>query len=255
MGTPRPIYAALVLLAVVSINCGLAETAAERIQSSDLVARISGETPTATRVRATPRPTFTPTPSYTDTPTATATPTITPIPTDTPTPVPTNTPLPTNTPAPTDTPVPTNTSPPPPPAVPTDTPTPEPTPTPSFPFKLREQGVREFQKTNSSILSNIVLISDGNGTPVGGIYLVGVHSSGKDYKSLESSWQFDALNGLEGYVKQGNLKFEPPGGFQDGTWTVWLVDGGGNQISDKVSLSYSSDPATWAWDFLWFAQG
>jgi hypothetical protein len=83
---------------------------------------------------------------------------------------------------------------------------------------------------------------------------VGQHSSGIDYKSAASSWQFDALNGLEGYVKQGNLKFEPPGGFQDGTWTIWLVDSGGQQVSDKVSLSYSSDPSTWAWDFIWWSQ-
>jgi hypothetical protein len=62
------------------------------------------------------------------------------------------------------------------------------------------------------------------------------------------------LNGLEGYVKQGNLKFEPPGGFQDGTWTIWLVDGGGTQVSKQVPLSYSSDPNTWAWDFIWFSQ-
>ncbi len=254
MGISRPLLAALFLLALVSINCGLADSIVERAQSSEILAQLTGEEPTPTRRRPTPRPTFTPTPNYTATPTVTPTPTITPIPTDTPTPVPTDTPEPTHTPVPTDTPEPTHTPVPPPPAAPTDTPTPAPTPTPSFPFKIREQGNRQFQKTQNSILSNVIAITDGNGTPLGGYSLVGEHSTGIPYKSAESSWQFDALNGLEGYIKQGNLKFEPPGGFQDGTWTIWIVDSGGTQVSAKLPLSYSSDPNTWAWDFVWWTQ-
>lgn len=255
MGTIRLFLAAFFLLAFVTVNCSVAENAASRLQNSAIVARLTGAEPTPTRPRITPRPTFTPTPDYTPTPTITPTPTLTPIPTDTPTPVATNTPVPTDTPIPTDTPPPTNTLPPPTPAPPTDTPTPEPTPTPSFPFKIREQGDRMLQKTNNSILSNIILVSDANGTPLGGYYLVGEHSpSNETYKSAASSWRYDALSGLEGYVKQGNLKFEPPGGFRDGTWTIWLVDGGGQQVSAKVQLSYSSDPTTWAWDFIWWTQ-
>jgi len=253
MGKLRPLTAVLFLFALTSVNCSLAQPIIDRVSSGTVSDRLSAafNEPTPTRPRPTPRPTFTPTPNHTATPTNTPTPTITPIPTDTPTPVPTNTPLPTNTPKPTDTPVPTNT---PKPRPPTNTPTPAPTPTPSYPFKVKETGNREFQKTDNSILSNIIAVTDAGGTPLGGYQLLGKHSSGIDYKSAPSSWQYDAVNGLGGYVKQGNLKFEPPGGFQDGTWTIWLVDSNGGRVSADVSLSYSSDPNTWAWDFIWFSQ-
>lgn len=250
MGTPRPLLmlAAFFLLAAVTINCSLAESLAERIRSRQILASLGSDDATPTlRSQPTRRPTFTPTPAYTETPTPTLTPTITPIPTDTPTPVPTPTPLPTDTPVPTDTPI--STVPPPPPP-PTETPTPA--PTPDFAFKVREQGDRTWQKTNAPILSNIFAITDGNGTPLGGYFIVGEHSSGKTYKSSSSTWQYDACAGGGGYGKCGNVKFEPPGGFQDGTWTVYVTDGGGAQLSAKVPLSYSSDPNQWYWDFIWW---
>lgn len=252
MGTQRPLraLAAFFLLAAVSINCGLAQSVANRIQPREMLASLRSDDATPTRRnQPTPRPTFTPTPSYTDTPTVTPTPTITPIPTETPTPIPTNTPLPTNTPVPTDTPVPTV---PPPPPTPADTPTPAPTPTPDYLFKVKEQGDRTWQKTNAPSLSNIIAITDGNDTPLGGYFVVGEHSSGKTYKSPESSWQYDACTGGGGYGKCGNVKFEP-GGFEDGTWTIYIVDGGGTQLSDKIPLSYSSDPEQRYWDFIWWA--
>jgi hypothetical protein len=83
---------------------------------------------------------------------------------------------------------------------------------------------------------------------------MGVSSSGKNYTSADSSWQFDATNGLEGYVKQGNLKFEPPGGYNDETWTIHLADSAGSQVSDNISLTYPSDPTQRAWDFIWWGQ-
>ena len=255
MGTPRRIYTALILLALLSVNCGLAQPIIDRVQNSSAIARFTGgdETDT-TRVRPTPRPTFTPTPSYTDTPTPTPTFTLTPIPTDTATPTETPTLAATETPAPTETPVPTNTQPPPPPAPPTEVPTPEPTPTPSYAFKIKEQGNREFQKTNATFVSNIILISDANGTPLGGHRIVGSSSDGRTYESAESSWQLDATSGLEGYIKFGNLKFEPPGGYDDVTWTIYVVDSSGNQVSAPISLTYPSDPNQRAWDFIWWAQ-
>jgi hypothetical protein len=120
-------------------------------------------------------------------------------------------------------------------------------------FKVKEQGNREFQKTSASFMSNIMLLTDGNGTPLGGYYVMGEHSSGRTYRSPESAWQYNALNGLEGYIKQGNVKFEP-GGFEDGTWYVYVADSSGKQLSDKIALSYSSDPSTWVWDFIWWSQ-
>jgi hypothetical protein len=120
-------------------------------------------------------------------------------------------------------------------------------------FKVQEQGNRMFQKTNAHIISNIVLISDSSGTPLGGYHVVGEHSSGKTYKTPASGWQFDAVSGFSGYVKLGNVKYEP-GVFEDGTWYVYVVDGGGTQLSDKVAWSYSTDPNQWVWDFIWWSQ-
>ena len=257
MGTSRRIMAAFILFAFFSVNCGLAQPIIDRVRNSSVVARLRGEDEsagTSQRRRPTPRPTFTPTPNYTDTPTVTPTPTLTPIPTDTPTPVPTNTPVATNTPEPTETPVPTNTLPPPPPAEPTATFTPAPTPTPDYPFKVKEQGNREFQKTNASFISGIVLVTDASGTPLGGYKIVGANNASQTYTSAESSWRFDATNGLEGYIKQGNLKFEPPGGYNDSTWTIYLVDSAGSQVSVPLSLTFPSDPNQRAWDFIWWSQ-
>jgi len=206
-----------------------------------------------------PRATFTATPQpiETWTPTAIAVvkvipPTDTPVlPTDTPVP-PTNTPIP-----PTDTPVPPTDTPVPPtdtPVPPTDTPVP---PTaiqlPDWDFKFKEQADRNWQKTTNTSIANIILISDGNKTPLGGFYVMGIHSSGKTYKSAASSWSFDVANSLTGYIKQGNVKVDL-GPYEDGTWQLYIVDGGGKQLSDKVTLSYSSDPQSWAWDFIWWSK-
>lgn len=244
--TPRTMLAGIMLLALLILSCNIAQSVSDR--ASGALAGITGDEATPTQ-RARLRPTFTPTPDYTPTPTNTHTPTITPIPTDTPTPVPTDTPVPTNTPAPTDTPPPTNT---PKPVPPTDTPPPAPTPTPNWTFKPVEQGNRMFQKTTNHTIYIIAAIVDGNNTPIGGLYVKADHSSGKTYKSPASSWQYDAVNGFEGgYIKQGNLKVEP-GVMEDGTWTIYVVDGNGTQLSDKIPLSYSSDPNQWTWDFvLW----
>lgn len=242
-----------VLLAVVSLNCTLAQPVIDRLQAArgSLASNEAEAKVTDTgQVRPTPRPTFTSTPAYTATPTATSTPTITPIPSDTPTPVATNTPLPTDTPVPTDTPRPANTRPPQPP---TETFTPEPPPTPDFPYAVAEQGVREFQKTSNTTIVIFVAAVDANNTPIGGLKVVGVNAStGEQKESAPSSWQYDAVNCLDcGYIKQGNVKFEP-GPFTDTTWNVYLADGGGTQLSPMVPLSYSSSPETWVWDFIIF---
>lgn len=251
MGNPRRLSVAFILLAIFSLSCTLAQPVIERVRSSDALASLSSdsdESEAAQRRQPTPRPTFTPTPNYTATPTQTRTPTITPIPTDTLTPVPTNTPIPTDTAEPTDTPVPTNTSPPPPP---TATFTPAPTPTPDYPFRMVEQGNREFQKTNYHIITIYAAIVDANNVPIGGLKLVGDHTpSGRHVESPPSDWRWSAANCLDcDYVKQGNLKFEP-GPFEDGTWNIYLADSNGTQLSEMIPLSYSSNPEQWVWDFF-----
>ncbi len=245
----RPMLAALFVLAFTSINCSVAQPIIDRATSGSITDRLSAafSEPTPTRRRPTPRPTFTPTPDYTATPTNTPTPTITPIPTDTPTPVPTDTPVPTNTPEPTATPEPTNT---PKPRPPTDTPTPAPTPTPSYPFKVVEQGNRAIQTTNYHVITIYLAIVDSNNTPVGGLKIVGDHSSGTHVESAESDWNYSVANCLNcSYVKQGNLKFEP-GPQVDGTWNLYLTDKNGTRLSDTIPLSYSSNPDQWVYDFL-----
>jgi|GEM_PF-2456941 len=252
MGHTRLVRWALILFAFFTLSCSLADAVVERVQSSDAMAALSSgeDEAEATRRHPTPRPTFTPTPDYTATPTNTPTPTITPIPTETPTPVPTNTPAPTNTPKPTDTPVPTNTSPPPPP---TATFTPAPTPTPSYAFALVEQGLRDIQKTAYHQITIYVAATDPNNAPIGGLKMVGDHTpSGRHVESLPSDWNWSTANCVScDYVKVGNLKFEP-GPQEDGTWNVYLADSNGTQLSETVSLSYSSDPNQWVYDFLLF---
>ncbi len=250
-GTPRPFLAALILFAFFSLSCGLVD----RIRSSETLGNLASRSGNAeaTRQRPTPRPTFTSTPAYTPTPTNTATPTITPIPTETPTPVATDTPFPTDTPAPTDTPPPPPTRPPAPPA---DTPTPAPpppTPTPDFPFAIAEQGNREFQKTTYNGVTVYAAIVDQNNTPLGGIKIVGDHTpTGMHTESPLSTWNYSTANCLNcGYVKQGNVKFEP-GPFIDGTWNIYLADEGGTTLSPVVPLSYSTAPEQWVWDFIIF---
>lgn len=262
LGTSRRLLVVLVLFALLSLNCSVAYSLVDKVRSEEAEAGLLAEADQdqSTRRRPTPRPTFTPTPSYTDTPTMTPTPTITPIPTETPTPPPTNTPLPTNTPAPTDTPTPAPTPKPQPPPEPTATFTPAPTPTPDYPFRMVEQGNRMFQKTNHHTIIIFVAIVDPNNIPIGGMRVAGDWSgealpSGKTHaESPSSTWDWSAANCLGcDYIKQGNVKFEP-GPYANGTWEVYLIDSNGTQLSEKIPLSYSSNPEDWVWDFIIFQQ-
>lgn len=249
-GTARPILGVLILFAFFSLGCGFID----RIRSSEALAGLNSNSSEAeaTRRRPTPRPTFTPTPDYTATPTNTSTPTITPIPTETSTPVPTDTPAATDTPVPTDTPPPAPTQPPaPPPPTATQGP-PPPTATPDFPFMIAEQGDRTIQGTNYNAITIYVAAVDQNNTPIGDLKIVGNHSSGLHAESAPTTWNYSTANCLNcNYVKMGNVKFEP-GPFIDGTWTVFLADNGGTQLSPAVPLSYGAAPEQWAWDFIIF---
>lgn len=178
-------------------------------------------------------------------------------PTEVPTAVPTLTPSPvplptaTPTPLPTDTPAPTS---PPPPPPPTATPAPPTaTPAPSFPFRVTEQGNRMFQKTSyHGITVYVAIVSAGN-VPIGGLKIVGDEvPSGAHAESALSTWDWSATNCLDcDYVKFANVKFEP-GTFNDGTWSIYVADQAGNQLSEAVPLTYSSDPSQWVWDFVIF---
>jgi hypothetical protein len=175
-------------------------------------------------------------------------------PTEVPTPVPTLTPTAqstaTNTPIPTDTPTPTVPPPPPPPS------TPEPptsTPAPYFPFSIAETGNRVFQRTEYHLITIYVAITTLDNVPIGGLKVIGDHvPSGRHVESSLSDWNWSKTNCLDcAYIKFGNVKFEP-GPFEDGTWSIYVADPQGNQLSPAVPFSYASDPSQWYWDFVIF---
>ena len=243
------ILLAILILALFGLGCGFVEPI------RDAIAGVSEPvlTPTLTY---TPRPTFTPTPNWTDTPTVTFTPspTFTPVPTNTPTETPIPTETPTETPIPTETPTvpatetftpepPTNT---PRPIPPTATFTPAPptnTPRPTYPFKVAE-GPQGFP-TNNSWLTIFIGATDGNNTPIGGLRAIGDHSpSGRHIESLETCFDFCKLSGLEGTVKFANTTLEPPA-YETGVWNIYLIDGGGAQVSDVVSIAVDVNSPQW----------
>ncbi len=172
---------------------------------------------------------------------ATPVPTLTPSePTATPTPFPTDTPEPTHTPLP---------APPQPTAIPNP---PTPIPGPQFPFTVLEQGNRMFQKTTYHGVTVYVAITTEGNVPIGGLKIVGDHTSGIHAESSSSDWRWSAVNCLDcDYAKFGNVKFEP-GPITDGVWNIYVADGQGTPLSPTVPLSYSSDPNQWVWDFVLF---
>ncbi len=215
-----------------------------------LVAGCAPSTPIAVKPSPTPtktpRPTFTVTPAYTPTPTNTSTPVFTP------TPVPTDTLVPTDTPVVTDTPVPppaTNTPVPPPPtntpvpqpptATPTDTPVPPP-PTPAFPFHLVEQIVDPT--SNTSIYAE-GKIYEGE-TPLAGYRLKLVNlNSGRSYDGEESvsapGWNCEPRI-CGGLAKMINCKVTSSESWGDASWEIYVIDGSGAQVSEKVQFQTNS---------------
>ena len=228
--------------------------------------RLAAE-PTATLAPTkTPRPTFTPTPNWTPTPSITPTPTNTLIPTETPTPLPTDTPT---APPPTETftpapPTATFT-----PAPPTATFTPAPptdTPAPSYAFRVAEREDPTFTQTQTNVFEVFVEVSTADHVPLGGYRVVGIHQpSGRTWESAPScenytgrrdnpqAWCVDS--GTGGYRKVGNVKFDPPQARDiPGVWTLYLVDGNGQQVSQPVDIPVSPDPP-WYWYFVWWEIG
>jgi len=228
------------MIALTMLACGLVEPVRERL------ANLRG-TPTGTPTPTlTPRATFTATPNWTATPTVTLTPTSTPTPTETPTPTITPTPTETLTPVPTPTFTPslTPTPRPPTPIPPTPTPAPPtPTPTPNYPYKVAE-GPIGFPTTNHW-LTIYIGITTGNNVPVGGLKVVGDHApSGEHWVSGESCFDFCKVNGLKGTLKFGNVTFEPPR-YETGVWNLYVIDGGGAQVSNVIPVQVDASSPGW----------
>ncbi|GAB4534632.1 MAG: hypothetical protein Kow0063_17950 [Anaerolineae bacterium] len=191
------------------------------------------------------------------TPTVTAT--WTPIPTSTATPTPTDTPLPTPTytrvvndtatPTPTHTPLPTDT------ATITPTPTrgrggspgarPTPTPTSRYPFRIVETPLE--YKTKNFIFVVYARVTSGD-VLLPGYRLVGTHyPTGVNIKSEPSCAYLCRASGPkveDSLIQEANLVFEAF--FYDtGTWSMMLVDGQGQQVSEVFHVNIDIKDRKW----------
>ena len=111
-----------------------------------------------------------------------------------------------------------------------------------------------FTHTNNTAIVVFVTVTDANNTPLGGYRVVGDSTVDvPQVVSPESCWSWCTHTGQGGYAKVANLKFEP-GPFIDGAWNIYLADSSGNRVSPVVSLTYSTDPSQWVWDFVSFVQ-
>ena len=90
-----------------------------------------------------------------------------------------------------------------------------------------------------------IAITNGNNVPIGGLKIVGDHSpSGAHYVSGESCFDFCKANGQKGTIKFGNVTFEPPA-YETGVWHLYIIDGGGAQVSDIVPVTVNFDSPGW----------
>jgi hypothetical protein len=116
-----------------------------------------------------------------------------------------------------------------------------------------DQSNREFTHTNYHAIVVFVGIVNASNTPLGGYRVVGDSTDGGHWVSDESCWEWCKQTPPGGYAKVANVTFEP-GPFIDGGWNIYVMDGGGTQVSPVVSLPYSTDPGQWIWDFVLFQQ-
>ncbi len=227
------------LVLIVTLNC---------TPGTYLVGRSTPtNTPTKTR-----QPTFTITPTVTSTPTATRTPlpTNTPLPTDTPTP--TDTPLATDTPVATNTPVPppTRAAPPTDTPVPTDTPLPTDTPFP-YEFKLVEQLTK---KTSNLDVYFYGKVRDADLNPLPGYKFAAVNNTtGKRYEGEACADTFapDVPQWMDPTDYIRNCKLTNRDVVGDSSWEIYVTDGAGNIVSEKVPFQTSmSNPLKYYFDFM-----
>ncbi len=237
------------VMLISSLGCSLARRIEPLVLAAGPQDRLGAhDSSLATR---TPWPTFTPTAYYSPTPLPTATPSSTATLTDTPTP--TDTPIPTPTATATTTPIPSATSRPtsaPAPIPPTARPTATFTPTPSYAYQALELYT---DHTSNPFLTGYVAIVNWQEIPIGGIKAVGSFEPGDaHYESPLSKWFFEGYSAPGPVTKSSSVKFEPPGGIQDGTWLIHLEDEGGTRLSEDVTIT--TDPSKPEWFFIKFKQ-
>lgn len=202
-------------------------------------------------VAATRRAIGTPTPTPTRTPTATATDTPVPTPTNTRVVHDTATPTPSRTPTPM--PTPTNTL-----VVPASggysgAAYATPTPACNYPFCV-SAGPIEYDTNNYFLVVLAQIKADGILQP--GYKLVGTHSpTGVTAESAPSCPDLCKASGVESItdesgnivrfeIQKGNVQFETQT-YDTGTWTIWVVDPNGQQVSEPINIQIDHENRKW----------
>jgi hypothetical protein len=138
-----------------------------------------------------------------------------PVISDIPPPPPTNTPRPTRPPAPT------------------------PTPAPVYAFNLEE--TRAFDNTNPYVTIWAKIYQRGNPPVALTGYRLRVLKNGSEVgvRASTAEWRDSAPAGFGNAVKYNVEKFEAP--LETATWTVYVIDGAGNQVSPAANFQTSTD--------------
>jgi len=90
-----------------------------------------------------------------------------------------------------------------------------------------------------------IALTDGSNIPIGGLKVVGDHTpSGVHWESGLSCFDFCKRNGLQGTVKSANVTFEPPQ-YDTGVWNLYVVDGGGAQVSSVIPVTVDFNAPGW----------
>ncbi len=148
------------------------------------------------------------------------------------------------------------------------TPAPQATPTPSavaaaaasqpgqFPFVLSEEITYPFDQ---DYLRIGVKVNDADDTPLGGYYLRVVNeTTGQQWLSPPSSsgpWRGTAPSASFADYRQANLLFDTRGKspLAGNSFTFWLVDGAGRQVSPMVPYTQDADEFRWLY-VVWTQQ-
>ncbi len=139
------------------------------------------------------------------------------------------------------------TPPPTPKPIPTNTPAPTPTPVPSYPFQASGP---ISNPTGNPWLNIFAAVQAKDGSWLAG-YRLAARRSGADAGFSETSrpGPSDATCNACGDNRMQNMKYEYPNQAA-ADWEVWLVDSGGNQVSN--SIKFSTSPNNWQWIFIQF---
>ncbi|NOZ72439.1 MAG: SH3 domain-containing protein [Chloroflexi bacterium] len=130
---------------------------------------------------------------------------------------------------------------------PTNTPAPTNTPVPSYPFQASGPLANA---SGNAFLNIFAAVQSKDGSWLAG-YRLQTKRSGADagYSEVSRPGPSDATCPDCGDNRKQNLKYEYPNQ-APADWEVWLVDGGGNQVSNTIK--FSTNPSNLQWFFIQF---